>query len=69
MAEQPKTSEYYAMVEVAKVHLVRAFASFKTDKRIPWDEMVGNVPKVSEQVWVDALKETLKHHERRERQF
>jgi len=45
------------------VHLLQAFDAFKADVRIPWREMKGNVPKVQHQVWVDALKETLKHHQ------
>ena len=63
MAEQPKDPMYDTGLELAKVHLIAAFDSFKTDARIPWRQIRGNVPKVQHQVWVDALKETLKHHQ------
>ena len=63
MAEQPKDPIFDAMLELAKVHLLQAFDAFKADVRIPWRDMKGNVPKVQHQVWVDALKETLKHHQ------
>lgn len=59
----PNDPRYTAVLELAKVHLIAAFDSFKTDERIPWRELQGNVPKVQHQVWVDALKETLKHHQ------
>jgi hypothetical protein len=29
----------------------------------PWLQIPGNVSKVQHQVWVDALKETLTHHQ------
>jgi hypothetical protein len=63
MAEQPKDPMYDTVLELAKVHLIAAFDSFKTDVRIPWQQIPGNVLKVQHQVWVDALKETLKHHQ------
>jgi hypothetical protein len=63
MAEQPKEPLYDTVLELAKVQLIAAFDSFKTDVRIPWQQIPGNVPKVQHQVWVDALKETLKHHQ------
>jgi hypothetical protein len=63
MAEQPKHPLYDAVLDLAKTHLMTAFDSFKTDTRIPWRELPGNVPKVQHQVWADALKETLKHHQ------
>jgi hypothetical protein len=62
MAEQPKDPIYDTVLELAKVQLIAAFDSFKTDVRIPWRQIPGNVPKVQHQVWVDALKETLQHH-------
>jgi hypothetical protein len=67
MAEQPKDPIYDAMLERAKVHVVLAFDAFKEDSAIPWDRMHGNVPKVRYQIWVDALKESLKHYEQLER--
>jgi hypothetical protein len=57
------TAKLCAVLELAKVQLIAAFDSFKTDVRIPWQQIPGNVPKVQHQVWVDALKETLKHHQ------
>jgi hypothetical protein len=63
----PDDPSYEALLEVAKVHLAIAYGQFTTDTRIPWDRMNGNVPKVREQLWVDALKTTLEHHERIER--
>ena len=54
---------YDAVFELATAHLLQAFDAFKADVRIPWRDMKGNVPKVQHQVWVDALKETLKHHQ------
>jgi hypothetical protein len=63
MAEQPKDPIYDTVLELAKVQLIAAFDSFKTDVRIPWHQIPGNVPKVQHQVWVDALTETLKHHQ------
>lgn len=44
-----------------------AYSAFKDDKRIPWRTLPGNVPRERERVWVDALKEALKHHEQIER--
>jgi hypothetical protein len=67
MTEQPKHRDYDATLERAKIHLIAAYEQFKADAAIRWDEMTGNVPKVREQVWVDALKETIVHHERIER--
>ena len=54
---------YDAVFELAKGHLLQAFEAFKADVRIPWQEMTGNVPKVQHRIWVDALKETLTHHQ------
>ena len=67
MAEQPKDPLYDTVLSLAQVHLSAAFDSFKTDERIPCRELRGNVPKVQHQVWVDALNETLKHHQQIER--
>ena len=67
MPEQPKNPYYDAVLERAKVHLIAAYNEFKADPAIPWRDMTGNVPKVREQVWVDALKETLAHHQQIER--
>jgi hypothetical protein len=61
--EQPNNPMYHAVLELAKIQLEAAFDSFTTDARIPWREIPDNVPKVQHQVWVDALKETLKHHQ------
>jgi hypothetical protein len=63
MAEQPKEPLYDTVLELAKGHLIAAFDSFKTDVRIPWRQIPGNVLKVQHQVWVDALKDTLKRHQ------
>jgi len=63
MAEQPKDPIFDAVFELAKAHLLQAFDAFKADVRIPWQEMTGNVPKVQHRIWVDALKETLTHHQ------
>jgi hypothetical protein len=67
MAEESKDPLYYAVLELAKTHLIAAFDAFKRDSRIPWRELPGNVPKVQHQVWVNALEETLKHHQQLER--
>jgi hypothetical protein len=67
MADQPKDPHYDAVVERAKAHLIAAYESFKRDDAIRWGELPGNVPKVREQVWVDALKETMAHHQQIER--
>ena len=53
---------YDAVVSVAGVHLSQAWDAFRTDGRIPWRDLPGNVPKVQHQVWVDALEAALKHH-------
>jgi len=63
MAEQPKDPAFYALLSVAKVHLDAAWDAFRADDRIPWREMHGNVANLQSQIWVDALKETLEHHQ------
>ena len=67
MADQPKDPLYAAMLERAKIHVLRAFDAFKDDAHIQWRRMSGNAPKVRYQVWVDPLKESLTHYERLER--
>lgn len=64
MANDPK---YDAVLSLASVHLQRAYDAFHEDRRIPWRDLPGNVPKVRAQVWVDALKKALAHHEAIER--
>jgi len=66
-SEQPKEPYYDAMLERAKIHLLGAFDAFKNSAMIPWGQMTGRVPKVREQVWVDALKDALEHHRQIER--
>jgi hypothetical protein len=67
MADQPKDPMYYTLLELAKLQIVAAFEAFKRDERIPWAGMAGSVPKVQHQVFVDALKESVTHHEQIER--
>lgn len=67
MAGQPKEPRYDAVLERAKVHLITAWEAFRADPALRWDERTGDVPKVQSQVWVDALKETLAHHQQIER--
>jgi hypothetical protein len=55
------------VLSLAGVYLSLAYSAFKDDKRIPWRTLPGNVPRERERVWVDALKEALKHHEQIER--
>ena len=69
MAEQPKDPMYDSLLEIAKLQVIAAFQAFKTDERIPWAGMVGNVTKVQHQAFVDARKEPVRHHEQIERQL
>jgi len=58
----------YAVLSLAGVHLQSAWDNFCTDpKGLPWRQLAGNSPKVRAQVWVDALKEALAHHQEIER--
>jgi hypothetical protein len=59
----PNDPRYDAVLSIAKVHLAQAFEAFRTDGQIPWRDLEGNVPKVRAQVWVDALKDALQHHQ------
>lgn len=63
----PNDSHYDAMVGLAEVHLVNAFEAFSHDDAVAWRELTGNVTKVQHQVWVDAMKKAVEHHERLER--
>jgi hypothetical protein len=47
MANDPK---YNAVLSVAKSHLTQAFEVFRTDSRIPWRNIKGNVPKVQARI-------------------
>jgi hypothetical protein len=39
MVDQPKDPMFDAVLELAKVHLLNAFDEFKTDVRLPWQQM------------------------------
>jgi hypothetical protein len=56
------TPRYDAALQVAKVQLQQAWEAFRTDERIPWRDLRGNVTKVQARVWVDALRDALEHH-------
>jgi hypothetical protein len=58
----PNDPKYDAALALAKAHLTRAFDAYRTDQRIPWAHLAGNVSKVQAQIWVDALKDALEHH-------
>jgi hypothetical protein len=63
----PNDPYYDAMLGLAEVHILKAFEAFSHDAAVPWDELTGNVPKVRHQVFVDALKKAVAHHEQIER--
>jgi len=63
----PNDPFYDAALSLAGVHLTKAHSDFSTDPKIPWREIPGNAPKVRAQVWVDALKQALAHHEQIEK--
>jgi hypothetical protein len=59
MANDPR---YDVALEVAKVHLRKAWEAFRSDQRIPWRDLPGSAPRMQARVWVDALKDALEHH-------
>ena len=63
----PNDPGYDAILSIAGDHLREAYDRFHEDPRVPWRGLSGNVSKVRAQVWVDALKEALAHHEQIER--
>jgi hypothetical protein len=65
----PKDAAYNAVLERAKIHLIGAWDAFCEDPMISWREIPGNASKARTRMWVDALKETLAHHEEIERRL
>ena len=57
---------YYAVVERAMVHLESAYDKFSEDEKIQWRQLTGSVPLARERAWIDALKQSLEHHEKLE---
>ena len=58
---------YDAVLSRAMIHMQQARDAFRDDPAIPWREIDGNVPRGRTKAWVDALKQTLNHHEQIER--